>query len=103
MVGFSPLVLVWDSSHSDENGNTSLVVGALSLAVLCRLSLVLEGCSFLVVAGGSKIFAWCSQLSICDSSLVVGGTFRFAVGGSSRVFVGNSSVVVVGYSSLAVA
>lgn len=101
MVGFSPLVLVWDFSHYDENGNTSLVVGAL--AVVCRLSLVLEGCSFLVVAGGSKIFAWCSRLSICDSSLVVGGTFRFAVGGSSRVFVGNSSVVVVGYSSLAVA
>ena len=69
------------------------------------LSLVLEGFSFLDVAGGSKLVSGYSQLSICgwDSSLVVVGvTSRFAVGGSSRVFVGDSPVILVGDSSLAV-
>ena len=64
-------------SYYHVSGNSSLLVGTLSLVVMCRLLSsfggVLSSCG-----RGSKLVSGYSQLSICgwDSSLVaVGGTY----------------------------
>ena len=57
----------------DLSERSSLVVGAFSLVVLCRLISSCGGCSFLVVTGGSELATGCTRLSTCawSSSPVV--------------------------------
>ena len=62
----------------------------------------MEGCSFLVVTGGSELATGCTRLSTCawsSSPVVVGDSSLLVVGETSSVLVEVSSVIVTSDSS----